>query len=201
MGKGFVENILSSFFVFGGLCLFLLAVLVGVIVYFAFHKTNRQVVVQPEETTETILARGRMNVVNLRRIAVTITNQEIKHSSEDICKSAEEILQVLKEQPENIPLARQFLNFYLPTLEKILLKYKKTELAGLVTLQITEKTLVGLGDIKIAMEKQYKNLFEDDALDLTVEMNALLLACKRDGLLPDEQASIADNENEIVLRL
>ena len=51
------------------------------------------------------------------------------------------------------------------------------------------------------MEKQYKNLFEDDALDLTVEMNALLLACKRDGLLPDEQASIADNENEIVLRL
>ena len=107
----------------------------------------------------------------------------------------------LKEQPENIPLARQFLNFHLPTLGNILLKYQKTEQAGLITPQTTEKNLACLGDIKMAMEKQYKNLFEDDALDLTVEMNALILACKREGLLSDEQASIADKENGIVLKL
>lgn len=201
MGKSFVENILSSFFVIGGIYLLLLVVFVGIIVYFAFHKTNTQVVTQPVESTETILAKGRTNVMKLRRIASTIKNQGIKQLSEDICKSAEEILLALKEQPENIPLARQFLNFHLPTLGNILLKYQKTEQAGLITPQTTEKNLACLGDIKMAMEKQYKNLFEDDALDLTVEMNALILACKREGLLSDEQASIADKENGIVLKL
>ena len=37
-----------------------------------------------------------------------------------------------------------------------------------------------------AMEKQYNGLFDDDKLDLSVDMEALTLACKRDGLLEDE---------------
>ena len=40
------------------------------------------------------------------------------------------------------------------------------------------------------MEKQYNNLFEDDILDLTVEMKILTQMCKKDGLLTE-----ADFEN------
>jgi len=43
------------------------------------------------------------------------------------------------------------------------------------------------------MEKQYSSLFDDDKLDLTVDMEALTLACKRDGLLDEEEES---NENK-----
>ena len=43
----------------------------------------------------------------------------------------------------------------------------------------------------MAMEKQYNNLFENDILDLTVEMEVLTQICKRDGLLTD-----ADFESE-----
>lgn len=50
-----------------------------------------------------------------------------------------------------------------------------------------------LGNIKSAMDKQYQNLFEDDKLDLTVEMEALTLACKRDGLLDSDAADTAEN--------
>lgn len=37
------------------------------------------------------------------------------------------------------------------------------------------------------MEKQYDSLFDDDKLDLTVDMEALTLACKRDGLLDEDE--------------
>jgi hypothetical protein len=41
------------------------------------------------------------------------------------------------------------------------------------------------------MEKQYNSLFDDDKLDLTVDMEALTLACKRDGLLEKEEGENA----------
>ena len=36
------------------------------------------------------------------------------------------------------------------------------------------------------MEKQHDGIFDDDVLDMSVEMEALTTACKRDGLLTDE---------------
>ena len=56
-------------------------------------------------------------------------------------------------------------------------------------------------EIKQAMEKQYKNLFEDDLLDLSVEMKALTLACKRDGLLTEEDFKLQEEEVGIRLTL
>ena len=86
---------------------------------------------------------------------------------------------------------RPFFNYYLPTLEKILIKYKEIESSGVPTEEITQSTITCLEDIKMAMEKQYNNLFENDILDLTVEMEVLTQICKRDGLLTD-----ADFESE-----
>ena len=51
---------------------------------------------------------------------------------------------------------------------------------------MADNALSCLGDIKKAMERQYANLFEDDILDLSVEMEALSIAVRRDGLIPDE---------------
>ena len=59
-----------------------------------------------------------------------------------------------------------------------------TELASkLLTTAGAEKYLQ---DIKKAMEKQYENLYDDDKLDLSVEMDAMTMAAKSDGLISDE---------------
>ena len=70
------------------------------------------------------------------------------------------------------------------TAQKMKCPYCSTEF-DMETLQGYDDALVMecLENIKSAMDKQYQNLFEDDKLDLTVEMEALALACKRDGLL------------------
>lgn len=67
------------------------------------------------------------------------------------------------------------------------------EAGGVLNPELAGSVMECLGNIKSAMDKQYQNLFEDDKLDLTVEMEALTLACKRDGLLDAEAADAAEN--------
>jgi 5-bromo-4-chloroindolyl phosphate hydrolysis protein len=93
---------------------------------------------------------------------------------------------VLKQKPQAVSDARQFLNYYLPTLGKILRSYVHLEESGSLTEELKNSTVTHLGEIRKAMEKQYDSLFDNDKLDLSVDMEALTLACKRDGLLEDE---------------
>ena len=46
-------------------------------------------------------------------------------------------------------ILRPFFNYYLPTLEKILVKYKEIESSGVPTEEITKSTITCLEDIKI----------------------------------------------------
>ena len=63
---------------------------------------------------------------------------------------------------------------------------------------MVQKILEHLDDMKIAFEKQYKSLFSGDMLDLTVEIEAMTIACKRDGLLSEEDFE-KDKDNSIDL--
>ncbi len=44
-----------------------------------------------------------------------------------------------------------------------------------------------LKDVDKALDKFYQKLFEDEKLDLTVEMEAMTMAVKRDGLITDDE--------------
>lgn len=51
------------------------------------------------------------------------------------------------------------------------------------------------------MEKQYTNLFDNDKLDLTVEMEVLRQMCKQDGLLTEDAIQLQDGNRNISLTL
>ena len=150
---------------------------------------------------ENILSKGRTNLLELRKIIVKIKDPEIHQMSNEICDINEKILKTLREKPEKIPQVRQFLNYYLPTLGEILVKYQRIEQSG-VPAQKSEKMVEKyLVDIKKAMEKQYENLYDDDKLDLSVEMEAMTMAAKSDGLISDDDYKIEDGDHEISLTL
>lgn len=160
----------------------LLLVLIGLVIFFTVQGSKEKQTAASSREGE-LLSKGRESLMEIRRLTVKIKNGTIREKSGQICKTIEKTLQELKEQPKDIPTVRQCLNYYLPTLEGILKKYCKLEESGVPAAEMTEKTISCLGDIQLAMQRQYENLFEDDMLDLTVEMEALKLACRRDGLL------------------
>ena len=148
-----------------------------------------------------ILSKGRENLMELRRLVMRVKNLEVHHKANEICNVADKILQTLKQKPEKIQTTRQFFNYYLPTLGEILSKYQRIEASGVPHEEMTNKVNSYLVDIKRAMDKQYENLFADDMLDMTVEMEAMKMAVKRDGLISDESVEIKDGEHTINLTL
>ena len=168
-----------------GACMVLLVLLVIAVLYFALRKPKKTEEQKAAEEIRTIIKNGRQNLMGLRRMSMEVKNAHVRTLSTEICGSIEKIFRTLKERPEQFDSLRQFFNYYLPTLEKILVKFREIEASGVPTEEVTGNTIECMENIKMAMEKQYRNLFENDILDLTVEMEVLTQICKRDGLLTD----------------
>ena len=192
----FLSGILMTIVIIVAVLILLLVILV---IFFAFQKTDNKGNLTDEQAA--IFSKGRANLMELRRITMRIRSNEIRSLSNQICATAEKILKTLKEKPDSIPAQRQFFNYYLPTLGSILTKYLRVEKSDVPSQNMEENVVSYLKDIKNAMDKQYENLFENDILDLSVEMEAMTIACKRDGLLSDDSTQIQDGERKIDLTL
>ena len=191
VARRYVPDLANLILLLIGVCGVLLIILVSVVLYFALKKPKKTEEQKASDEINDIIKRGRNNLMGLRRMSMEIKHARARTLSTEICVTIERIFRTLKEKPDQISSLRPFFNYYLPTLEKILIKYKEIESSGVPTEEITQSTITCLEDIKMAMEKQYNNLFENDILDLTVEMEVLTQICKRDGLLTD-----ADFESE-----
>ena len=118
-----------------------------------------------------------------------------------ISRVIDKILQTLREKPDKIPNTRQFFNYYLPTLKEVLNKYKRIEDSGVEHTDMTRKVSNYLTDCKNAMDKQYEGLFANDILDMTVDMEAMKQAVKRDGLASEEGVAVGEGDDKISLTL
>ena len=205
--KRFVPSIFTAFAWTAGIAaVILIAVLVLIVVLAnkaakALKKTAepqpKPETPQPAQQTQTntvnlppeqaaIINKGRADLLTVRKVLSKIHNPEICESGYDTCASLEKLLQALREKPEKIKGCRQFLNYYIPTLAEVLTKYSRLEASGVVTAENTEKVQNFLIDFRKACGKQYQSLFEDDKLDMTVDIEAMTIAIKRDGLLDED---------------
>ena len=150
---------------------------------------------------EKILKISRQLVVDERMLSTRIKNSEVKALLTPALDKAEDILKVLKNDPREIQSTKQFLNYYIPTLDEIIKKYIRLESSGVDITGDTEKIKTYLTDINKAMDRQYNNLFDDDKLDLSVEMEAMTLAFKRDGLITESEYITDEAPKEISLTL
>ena len=164
----------------------LLIVAVIIVVFILALKKSKDPVVQAKAEEKNTLTKGRNTLMQLRNTAANAKDDTVRALANDICAAADRILQELKSQPDDVTRMRQFLNYYLPTTHAIVAKYVRVEESGVDLGDMTENVIRCLTDVRTAMNKLYANLFEDDKIDLSVEMETLLLAAKRDGLLDDD---------------
>jgi len=173
----------------------LIGLLVALVLFLALRRRKKTLAQQYEEERTAILKTGRGHLMEVRQLAMRIKNQEICRLSERICAAADKILRALKEHPEDISRVQKFFSYYLPTLGNILRKYSELEKSGVPAASAAESTIACLQNIETAMEKQYASLFEDDILDLTVEMQVLRQMCRQDGLLAEEDFPLEQQDD------
>ena len=130
-----------------------------------------------------ILIEARQKLMELRRAISQIYVIDVRTAANEVCGVLDKILQTLKEKPDQIRNSRQCLNYYIPTLKDVLTHFKQLESKNQLDPLMKGKTLNFLKDVKAALEKYYNSLYEDEKLDMEVDMEAMTIAIKREGLL------------------
>lgn len=141
----------------------------------------------PEERQA--LSGANSDLVALRAMSARIKDKEIADLFNNAANVISDILKALKTDPDDIKPAHRVLSYYLPSLRIMMEKYLRLEASGTDMGDTPEKLKQHLKEIAEALGKQNANLYSNDKLDLTVEMKAMSMALKRDGLIGDDIAS------------
>lgn len=153
------------------------------------------------EDEERIINTSNKLLLDEKLLAARIRNTDVRASLSPVLDKADKIIKVLKSEPAKIPDTKQFLNYYIPTLDVILKKFLKLEANNVALNHETEKIISYLSDIRRAMDRQYENLFKRTKLDLSVEMEAMTLAFKRDGLITESDYKPEEKAEDIELTI
>lgn len=144
---------------------------------------------------------ARQTITEEKLLVGRVNDASVRESATRVLEGATKVLETLAQKQEKINQSHQYLNYYLPTLGLILKKFSTLEANGMATDAMRDKVVKYLGDIEEVMDKQYESLFSDDILDLAVEMEAMTISCKRDGLLSEDDVEIKDGEQVIKLEM
>lgn len=136
-----------------------------------------------DETVKTI----NETVAALNGVAAKIetAKPEIAKRLESITKTAAKIRDALVESPGDLPKARRFLNYYLPTTQKLAGKYATLIAQEADSSNIKEASLAieyALTQVDASFANQLDALFADDALDVSTDITVLETLLARDNL-------------------
>jgi len=133
-------------------------------------------------------------IQNLRRYYYKLKEEDMRLSLDKTTDSMKKILSILKEDPRDYKAIRRFLNITLESSDKIL--YQSSQLYSIENPD--DKTRKGLSDAKEglkllseAMDKQINKSYDNNAMDLDIEVKVLKKILSAKGLINE-----SDKENE-----
>jgi 5-bromo-4-chloroindolyl phosphate hydrolysis protein len=109
-------------------------------------------------------------------------NPTLAAESTMLISSGCRILAYISKNPERAPLVRRFLNYYLPTLKKLLESYIEFKMHNTAPETVTEieQTVPAMKDV---FQKQIDKLLMDRELDISTDIDVLESKLASDGLI------------------
>jgi len=107
----------------------------------------------------------------------------------------------LESKSKKIEQLTQFFDYYMPTTRKILESYKRIEkqrLTGENAMETKKRVEESLPFVKKAFEKELDNMFSDEMLDITTDIDVLESVLSKEGLIEKNTISgMRDIEDDI----
>ncbi len=138
-----------------------------------------------EETPQQAAAREDDILREIRQVNDQIPDAVMSAKIDRIEEITGKILKYQKEHPNKEGQLRTFLNYYLPTTLKILRAYAQLDAQGIEgeNISAAKKRIEDMMDQVVSgFEKQLDKLFQDDAMDITSDVEVLENMLKKDGL-------------------
>ena len=146
--------------------------------------------VTEEKTAEEIKKEDHDILREIRQINDDIPDEVMSAKIDRIEEITGKILAYQKSHPDQSAQLRSFLNYYLPTTLKILRAYAQLDAQGIEgqNISATKARIEGMMDQVVAgFEKQLDKLFQDQAMDISSDVQVLENMLKKDGLSEDSQ--------------
>lgn len=149
-----------------------------------------------DEEVNRQIEEGRKALAQLRKASQQTHSPLVAEKIDRMERAARQIFDRIEQDPKKAPRVRKFMNYYLPTSVKLLNHYHELNLSGVSGEYITRsRTCIedSLDMIASAFEKQLDNLFSDQALDISTDIQVLETLMVSEGLA-GEDAPSAENE-------
>ena len=132
------------------------------------------------------IADGRARLERLKAANAEIPHPGITRDLDRMTKAGEQIFRELGRDPRKVTLVRRFMNYYLPTAEKLMEQYKllsAAEVKGENIQSAMQRIESSMGMIADAFTKCADNLFKDDEMDIDAEIQVMKTMLTGDSLL------------------
>ena len=137
-----------------------------------------------EYANKKLVEEGKRKLAVVRQKTRMIKKNDVAEKVQEICRVGLEIFDNLAKHPEDIKKAKQFINYYLDTTEKIVSQYVELSSVKKMTPEIEEslKNVEEILDsVKDTFEKQLASLLDDDLLNLDTEIKVLKRTMELEG--------------------
>ena len=137
------------------------------------------------ETVDNMVFAGQELLKQIREENDKIPDPELSRKMEQLDDVANRIFRVVAEQPQKASQINRFMDYYLPTTLKMLQGYRKIDehqVSGEAA-QATQRQVEDAMDVVLrAFDRQLNNLYEEDLLDISTDIDVLEIMLKQDGL-------------------
>ena len=161
--------------------------------YFALSKLFPGRVIEVREAADSgdksidaLIEEARDKLDRLSQASTLSGNEVIADKLRKMCASGEEILKLLERDTSKASAVRKFMNYYLPTADKLVETYGmliRTRGKSENIDHAIESVERSLDMIAVAFDKQLDNLYQDKTLDIETDIDVLETMMAGDGLI------------------
>ncbi len=148
---------------------------------------------------DALLEKGRAMIVDIREENQKIPDTSLTNKLNQLENQCAEIFRAVYDKPAKAPQIRKFMDYYLPTTLKMVRGYRllgERNLSGEDAAAARRRIDDALGVVLKGCQKMLDNLYRDDVLDITTDIDVLEQMLKRDGLTESELEKAAAQARE-----
>lgn len=137
-----------------------------------------------DDAIDALIEDGRARLDRLSAAGASASNEAIAQNLARMCAAGEEIFKLLERDVSKASAVRRFMNYYLPTADKLVETYRMlrdTRSAGENIISAMRSVENSLNMIAAAFEKQLDNLYKDKSLDVETDIDVLETMLANDG--------------------
>ena len=145
------------------------------------------------------ISAGRAALRSLREADEAIEDEAISARLKRMTDAGGKIFDILEKEPSRAGEVRRFMNYYLPTADKLLTQYRELGESGSQGENVRGAMTVvenSLEMIAVAFERQLDSLYRHEAMDIQTDIDVLETMLAADGIRPERKPEETASEKK-----